>query len=49
MVRSPWALTEGTVFGEMSLLTGEVRSCTVRSIDGALIYEIDAPYFGGAS
>jgi hypothetical protein len=31
---------EGTVLGEMSLLTGEPRSATVRALDGAVIYEI---------
>ena len=30
----------GTVLGEMSLLTGEPRSATVRSIDGAVVYEV---------
>ena len=29
-----------TVLGEMSLLTGEPRSATVRAIDGALVYEV---------
>jgi len=29
-----------TVLGEMSLLTGEPRSATVRAVDGALVYEI---------
>jgi hypothetical protein len=28
------------VLGEMSLLTGEVRSATVRAVDGALVYEV---------
>ena len=30
----------GTVIGEMSLLTGERRSATVRAIEGAVVYEI---------
>src|SRR5829696_20839 len=30
----------GTVVGEMSMLTGERRSATVRAIEGALVYEI---------
>ena len=30
----------GTVVGEMSVLTGEPRSATVRSIDGAVVYEV---------
>jgi hypothetical protein len=32
--------TDGTVVGEMSLLTGEPRSATVRAVDGALVYEV---------
>jgi CRP-like cAMP-binding protein len=30
----------GTVVGEMSLLTGDPRSATVRAVDGALVYEV---------
>jgi CRP-like cAMP-binding protein len=33
-------LTRGAVVGEMSLLTGEPRSATVRAADVALVYEI---------
>jgi CRP-like cAMP-binding protein len=33
-------LEPGAVFGEMSLLTGAVRSATVRSTDPAVVYEI---------
>lgn len=33
-------LEPGAVFGEMSLLTGEPRSATVRSVDAAVVYEI---------
>jgi CRP-like cAMP-binding protein len=33
-------LDAGAVFGEKSLLTGEPRSATVRSIDSAVVYEI---------
>jgi hypothetical protein len=38
-------LDHGAVFGEMSLLTGEPRSATVRSIDAALVYEIGQQQF----
>ena len=31
---------KGAVVGEMSLLTGAVRSATVRALDGAVVYEI---------
>lgn len=31
---------QGSVLGEMSLLTGAPRSATVRALDGALVYEI---------
>jgi CRP-like cAMP-binding protein len=30
----------GVVLGEMSLLTGEARSATVRAVEGALVYEV---------
>lgn len=30
----------GVVLGEMSLLTGEPRSATVRAVEGALVYEV---------
>jgi CRP-like cAMP-binding protein len=30
----------GTVIGEISVLTGEPRSATVRAIDGAVVYEV---------
>ena len=33
-------LSRGAVVGEMSLLTGEPRSATVRAADAALVYEI---------
>ena len=32
--------SNGTVLGEMSLLTGAPRSATVRAVDGALVYEV---------
>jgi len=38
-------LDPGAVFGEMSLLTGEPRSSTVRSIDEAVVYEIGRDAF----
>lgn len=34
------SMGRGAVVGEMSLLTGEPRSATVRAADGALVYEI---------
>ena len=34
------ARSTATVLGEMSLLTGEPRSATVRAVDGALVYEL---------
>ena len=38
--RQTSARAHGTVLGEMSLLTGEPRSATVRAVDGALVYEV---------
>src|SRR3954470_1562650 len=35
----------GTVLGEMSLLTGDPRSVTVRALDGALVYEVGRPQY----
>ena len=35
-------MDKGAVIGEMSLLTGEPRSATVRALDGAVVYEIGA-------
>jgi len=32
----------GEFFGEMSLLTGETRSATVRAITGAVVFEVTA-------
>jgi cyclic nucleotide-binding protein len=37
---------KGAVVGEMSLLTGERRSATVRAIEGAVVYEIGARQYG---
>ena len=34
-------LSDGQFFGEMSLLTGEPRSATVRSLTDSILYEID--------
>ena len=33
---------KGAVVGEMSLLTGEPRTATVRALDGAIVYEVDS-------
>ncbi len=38
-------MAKGAVAGEMSLLTGEPRSATVRARDGAVVYEIGADQF----
>jgi CRP-like cAMP-binding protein len=38
-------LAAGAVFGEMSLLTGEPRGSTVRSVDDAVVYEIGKDAF----
>ncbi|MCW5893477.1 MAG: cyclic nucleotide-binding domain-containing protein [bacterium] len=38
-------LARGAVFGEMSLLTGEPRGSTVRSVDEAIVYEIGTDAF----
>jgi signal-transduction protein with cAMP-binding, CBS, and nucleotidyltransferase domain len=35
----------GAVLGEMSLLTGEPRSVTVRAVEGALVYELGRRQF----
>ncbi len=43
----PVAILEpGSVFGEMSLLTGQRRSATVRSIDSAVVYEVGHQQLG---
>ena len=34
-------LSDGQFFGEMSLLTGEPRSATIRSLTDSILYEID--------
>ena len=36
----------GAVIGEISVLTGEPRSATVRSIDGAIVYEVGRRQYG---
>jgi CRP-like cAMP-binding protein len=38
-------MSKGAVVGEMSLLTGEPRSATVRSRDGAVVYEVGAQQY----
>ena len=38
-------LGRGAVVGEMTLLTGEPRSATVRAVDGALVYEIGRDHY----
>ena len=37
---------KGAVVGEMSLLTGQPRSATVRAVEGAVAYEIGARQYG---
>jgi CRP-like cAMP-binding protein len=37
---------KGAVVGEMSLLTGERRSATVRAVDGAVVYEVSREQYG---
>jgi CRP-like cAMP-binding protein len=39
-------MRKGAVVGEMSLLTGEPRTATVRALDGAVVYEIGAQQYG---
>ncbi len=36
------SLSDGQCFGEMSLLTGEPRSATIRSLTDSILYEIDS-------
>ena len=36
---------KGAVVGEMSLLTGEPRTATVRARDGAVVYEVDSQQY----
>ena len=38
-------MRKGAVVGEMSLLTGEPRTATVRALDGAVVYEIGASQY----
>src|SRR5262249_41559869 len=35
-------LSDGQFFGEMSLLTGEPRAATIRSLTDSILYEIDS-------
>jgi CRP-like cAMP-binding protein len=37
---------KGAVVGEMSLLTRQPRSATVRAVEGAVVYEIGARQYG---
>ena len=39
-------LEPGSVFGEMSLLTGQRRSATVRSVEPAVVYEVGQQQLG---
>lgn len=39
-------LEQGSVFGEMSLLTGQRRSATVRSVETAVVYEVGQQQLG---